>query len=203
MRVLSGVFVLVLLCGSPGDGPGGQLGRQGWRQSGDAQLRQDPGPEFKYRIGLVAGGFFTWPIGAHLDVQPEVLFSQQGASFDAPGLESVTIKLDSLVVPDSGALQAELVGQGAGGLRWTVARLQTERECDREVERRQSTTDDISDDIESFDYGVVFGAGWEAGRFTHRRPLHVGSQRARQGSRTTRRRSNAPRHRECWRASGS
>ncbi len=30
----------------------------------------------------------------------------------------------------------------------------------------QSTTDDIGDDIENFDYGVVFGAGWEAGRFT-------------------------------------
>jgi len=29
-----------------------------------------------------------------------------------------------------------------------------------------SVTDDISDDIESFDYGLVFGAGWEAGRLT-------------------------------------
>ena len=32
-------------------------------------------------------------------MQPEVLFSQQGASFDATGLESVVLKLDSLVVP--------------------------------------------------------------------------------------------------------
>ena len=30
----------------------------------------------------------------------------------------------------------------------------------------QSTTEDIGDDIESVDYGVVFGAGWEAGRLT-------------------------------------
>ena len=27
-------------------------------------------------------------------------------------------------------------------------------------------TDDIGDEIESFDYGLVFGAGWEAGRLT-------------------------------------
>ena len=32
--------------------------------------------------------------------------------------------------------------------------------------RREDVTDDIGDDIESFDYGVVFGAGWEAGRFS-------------------------------------
>ncbi len=71
-------------------------GRRRWRRSvswgvkGGVNLAtlssdQDPGPEFKYRIGLVAGGFFTWPLGAHLDVQPEALFSQQGATFDATG----------------------------------------------------------------------------------------------------------------------
>jgi len=29
-----------------------------------------------------------------------------------------------------------------------------------------TSEDDISDEIESVDYGVVFGAGWEAGRLT-------------------------------------
>ena len=56
-------------------------------------------PEFEYRIGLVAGGFFTWPIGGHLDLQPEALFSQQGATLDATGVDNVAIKLDSLAVP--------------------------------------------------------------------------------------------------------
>ncbi len=29
----------------------------------------------------------------------------------------------------------------------------------------QEITDDFSDEVESVDYGVVFGAGWESGRF--------------------------------------
>ena len=29
-----------------------------------------------------------------------------------------------------------------------------------------SVSDDISDEIESFDFGLVFGAGWEAGRLS-------------------------------------
>ncbi len=29
----------------------------------------------------------------------------------------------------------------------------------------QSITDDFRDDVEDVDYGVVFGAGWEGGRF--------------------------------------
>lgn len=135
MRVLSGVFMLVLLCGSQAMAQEASWGVKGGVNLATLSSDQDPGPEFKYRIGFVGGGFFTWPIGARLDVQPEVLFSQQGASFDATGLESVVLKLDSLVVPIFGTLQAELDGQGAGGLRWTVARVQTDLQGDREVER--------------------------------------------------------------------
>ena len=29
----------------------------------------------------------------------------------------------------------------------------------------QEITDDFSDEVESVDYGIVFGAGWESGRF--------------------------------------
>ncbi len=90
MRVLSGVFVLVLLCGSQAIAQEASWGVKGGVNLATLSSDQDPGPEFEYRIGLVAGGFFTWPIGARLDVQPEVLFSQQGASFDATGLESAS-----------------------------------------------------------------------------------------------------------------
>jgi hypothetical protein len=94
-----------------------------------------------------------------------VLFSQQGASFDATGLDSVTIKLDSLVTPILVRYKLRSSGGGLvlfGGpsLGFNLSAKAVSKSSGR------TTTDDIGDDIESFDYGVVFGAGWEAGRFT-------------------------------------
>lgn len=165
MRILSGMFVLVLLCGSQAFGQEASWGVKGGVNFATLSSDQDPGPEFKYRIGVVAGGFFTWPIGARLDVQPEVLFSQQGATFDATGLASVVLKLDSLVTPILVRYKLSSTGRGLvlfGGpsLGFKLTAKATAKASG------QSTTDDISDDIESFDYGVVFGAGWEAGRLT-------------------------------------
>jgi hypothetical protein len=37
---------------------------------------------FDNRIGLVAGGFVTWPMTPRFDIQPEALVSLKGASFD-------------------------------------------------------------------------------------------------------------------------
>ena len=99
MRILSGMFALILLCGSNVAAQEASWGVKGGVNFATLSSDQDPGPEFKYRIGLIAGGFFTWPLGSHLDVQPEVLFSQQGASLDSIGLEAVTIKTDYLVTP--------------------------------------------------------------------------------------------------------
>jgi Outer membrane protein beta-barrel domain len=165
MRVLSGVLVLFLLCGSQAMAQGVSWGVKGGVNLATLSSDQDPGPDFKYRIGLVAGGFFTWPIGSRLDVQPEVLFSQQGASFDAPDLGSVIIKLDSLVTPilvryklSSSSRGLVLFGGPSFGFKLT-AKATAESSG-------QKTTDDIGDELESFDYGVVFGAGWEAGRLT-------------------------------------
>jgi Outer membrane protein beta-barrel domain len=57
----------------------------------------EPAP-FDFRVGLVAGGFVTWPLGSRLALQPEVLFAQKGASFDQGG-GTGTEKLDYLDVP--------------------------------------------------------------------------------------------------------
>jgi Outer membrane protein beta-barrel domain len=164
MRVLSGVFVLVLLCGSQALAQQASFGVKGGVNLATLSSDQDPSPEFKYRVGIVAGGFFAWPIGARLDLQPEVLFSQQGASFDEPGFDSITIRLDSLVTPilvryKLGSSGKGLVVFGGPSLGFNLSAKAVSKSSGR------TTTDDIGDDIESFDYGVVFGAGWETGRF--------------------------------------
>jgi hypothetical protein len=165
MRVLCGVFVLVLLCASQALGQEVSWGVKGGVNWATLSSDQDPGPEFKYRIGVIAGGFFTFPIGARLDVQPEVLFSQQGASFDDTGLDSIVIKLDYVATPVLVRYKLSSTGRGLvifGGpsLGFKLTSKVTAKSSG------QSTSEDIGDDIESVDYGVVFGAGWEAGRLT-------------------------------------
>jgi hypothetical protein len=165
MRVVSGVFVLVVLCGSQAMAQERSWGVKGGVNLATLSSDQDRGPEFKYRIGLVAGGFFTWPIGSRLDLQPEVLFSQQGATFDEPGFESITIKLDSLVAPILVRYQLRSSGRGLvlfGGpsLGFKLSANSSAKSGGR------TTNEDIGDVVENFDYGVVFGAGWEAGRLT-------------------------------------
>ena len=136
MRVLSGVFVPRFDVRVAGARPRGKLGAQRVASNwATLSSDQDLGPEFKYRIGVIAGGFFTWPIGERFDVQPEVLFSQQGASFDDTGLDSAVIKLDYLVTPILARYKLKLDRPGTGDLRWAVARLQDDLEGDREVER--------------------------------------------------------------------
>ena len=163
MRVLSGAFVLVLLCASQALGQEVSWGVKGGVNLATLSSDQDPGPEFKYRIGVIAGGFFTLPIGARLDVQPEVLFSQQGATFDEPGFESIAIKLDSLVAPI--LVRYKLSSSGRGLVLFGGPSLGFKLSANSTAKSGgQTTTEDIGDVIESFDYGVVFGAGWEAGR---------------------------------------
>ena len=95
------------------DRPRADLWCQGRRKLRDAERRDRPRSRiFGYRIGLIAGGFFTWPIGSHLDVQPEGLFSQQGATVDASGVDSVTIKFDSIVIPILVRYKLRSTGQG-------------------------------------------------------------------------------------------
>ncbi len=141
-----------------------QLGSEGRRESGDAQRPDDPGTDFRYRIGLVAGGFFTWPLGAHFDLQPEGLFSQQGAKLSDTTVDA-TIKIDSFVMPILVRYKLRPSGRGlvffAGPSLGFKLSAKVTAEADGE-----KTNDDIGEDVESFDYGVVFGAGWEASRFS-------------------------------------
>jgi len=131
-----------------------------------ATLDSGEGPDipFEYRLGLVAGGFVTWPIGSHLDIQPEALYSQVGATLEVLGVDS-EIKTDYLVTPI--LVRYRLQSSGSGLVLFGGPSLGFKLSAKSVSEFGDFTSeDDISDEIESVDYGVVFGAGWEAGRLT-------------------------------------
>jgi hypothetical protein len=167
MRVLFGSFVLVaivLLGGTQAAAQGISWGVKGGVNFATLSVDEEPTPEFQYRIGVIAGGFFTWPMGSHLDVQPEALFSQQGATFDTFGTSS-TIKTDYLVAPI--LVRYKLNSSGRGLALFAGPSLAFKLSANATADFGDgSVSDDISDEIESFDFGVVFGAGWEAGRLS-------------------------------------
>jgi hypothetical protein len=164
MRVWSAVLGLVLLWGVEASAQEISWGIKGGVNFATLTFDADPQPDFKYRIGLVGGGFFTLPLGSHFDVQPEILFSQQGATFDATDVEP-EIRLDSLVTPvlvrfTPGSSGRGLVIFGGPSIGFTLtAKVKA-------AASSTNTTEDISDQVKGVDYGVVFGAGWEAGRLT-------------------------------------
>ena len=87
------------------------------------------------RIGLVIGGFVTWPVTPRFDIQPEALVSMKGASFDEFGVEA-DIEITYLRVSDPVPLRiSDLRRHVAQAVRRTVARLQAERRGDRRVSR--------------------------------------------------------------------
>lgn len=56
-----------------------------------AKVSQDPEPtdvEFKYKPGLLAGGFLGIPVTDMVSIEPQVLFSQKGTKVQGVGAES-------------------------------------------------------------------------------------------------------------------
>jgi hypothetical protein len=123
-------------------------------------VNPEQGPTFDRRTGLAAGIFFTLPLGPSLSVQPEVLYSQKGAKYKEGSAEA-TIQLDYVDIPvlARAGSSSGLVVFGGPSFGFKVrARLKTDFEGD-------STEEDIGDQVESFDLGLVVGAGFQSGKF--------------------------------------
>jgi hypothetical protein len=164
MRVLSAVLALVLLGASVATAQEPSWGLKGGINLATLSSDEEPSPDLNYRVGLVAGGFFTWPVGARFDIQPEGLFSQQGATGDEEGIDA-KIKLDYLVVPI--LMRYKTATSGGALVLFAGPSLGVKLSAKATAESAgQSFTDDIDELIETFDYGIVFGGGFEAGRFT-------------------------------------
>jgi hypothetical protein len=168
MRVIPYVVVLALVFGVPA----ASAQEMSWGIKGGvnfANLETEADSELApldMRIGIVAGVFFTVPIGGLFSIQPEILYSQKGNAFDIPELavEGAT-EIDYLETP----ILVRVGRWRTGGTTFNAfagpslgfkvrARATAEGAGERE-------SIDISDDIETFDFGVVFGGGVEFGRF--------------------------------------
>jgi len=164
MRLLSAGVVLVVLWAPQAIAQESSWGVKGGVNFATLDSGEGPDIPFEYRLGLVAGGFVTWPIGSHLDIQPEALYSQMGATLEVLGVDS-EIKTDYLVTPI--LVRYRLQSSGSGLVLFGGPSLGFKLSAKSVSEFGDFTSeDDISDEIESVDYGVVFGAGWEAGRLT-------------------------------------
>jgi hypothetical protein len=130
-------------------------------------LSFDPDSELSYdlRAGIVAGGFVAFPIGSRLTIQPEGLFVQKGARIDYLGA-AATIELDYLEIPVlvkyriAGGPERSFHALAGPSIAFKVASSASASFGGSTIDR---STDE---DVESLDYGVVAGAGIDAGRFT-------------------------------------
>jgi hypothetical protein len=95
-----------------------------------------------------------------------VLYSQKGSKFEVEGFAEGAVEVDYLEVPillrvgqwnASGTTFNAFVGPSLGFRVRAKARAESGGE---------SESVDISEEIEGFDFGLVFGAGVEFGRFT-------------------------------------
>ena len=116
------------------------------------------------RKGFVGGLFVVWPATGRVALQTEALYSQKGAQMEEDGA-SGKIKLDYVDVP----VLARFSSPVSGGTSFHVFagpsfnfRVSAKAESSFEDEEEN---EDIDDDVERFDLGLVAGAGLEFGRF--------------------------------------
>jgi hypothetical protein len=164
MRLLSGVLLLVLVTGSPARAQGLTWGLKAGVNLATFSSDEQPNPDYKLMVGLVGGGYVTWRIGGRLDFQPEVLIGQQGASLGSD-VADAKIKIDYLTVP---LLLRYRLSSSSGGLSvYGGPSLATKLRARASAEFGGDTvTTDISDQIETLDFGVAAGVMYEKGRYT-------------------------------------
>lgn len=119
---------------------------------------------FDRRTGLTAGLFVVWPANSRLALQTEALYSQKGITLDEGGASGTT-KIDYLDFPvlarfsssPSGGTSFHLFAGPSFGFRVSA---KTEVSVDGE----EDFSEDIDEEIERVDLGLVVGAGVEFGR---------------------------------------
>jgi Outer membrane protein beta-barrel domain len=117
------------------------------------------------RVGLVVGGFVTWPVTPRFDIQPEALVSMKGASFDEFGVEA-DIELTYLEFPILFRYGSP-ISSGSSLKVFAGPSLAFKLNADATGEFLGTSSDQgIDDEVEGFDFGLVIGAGIEAGRLT-------------------------------------
>lgn len=107
--------------------------------------------ESKSKIGLNAGIFMNAPLAESFSIQPELLYNSKGAKADIDNFD-VTFNLDYLSVPVMFQYNATPQFYLEAGPEFSFL-MSGKIKADGESE-------DIKDDLNSFDFGVGLGAGY-------------------------------------------
>jgi Outer membrane protein beta-barrel domain len=111
------------------------------------------------RIGLVIGGFVTWPVTPRFDIQPEALVSWKGASFDEFGVEA-DIEITYLEIPVLFRYGSP-VSAGTSLKLFAGPSLAFKLNAEATGEfLGVSEDEDISDEVEAFDFGLLILVGF-------------------------------------------
>lgn len=166
MRKWLFVVVALLAFGSAANAQEAAVGFKGGVNFANLNFDADEVDDnFDQRIGFVGGLFVIWPANGRMALQTEVLYAQKGAKIEEGG-GSGTIELDFIEIPilfrassapSSGGASFHVFGGPSLGFR---VRAHAESTFDGQTEE-----EDIDDQVERFDFGLVAGAGMEFGRF--------------------------------------
>lgn len=125
-------------------------------------------PDDSQRLGIVGGLFVTVPATDRFSFQIEGLYSEKGISLDAE-VEDIELegdlRLQYLEVPLLG--RADFATPGSSANFYIVAGAAPAFKLDARLKVEaldEEETEDLSDDVESFDLGLVGGAGVVFGR---------------------------------------
>ena len=169
MRIPAGVVVLsVLAGGSPAAAQDAHVGlKAGVNVATLALVSEEPSDDYGRRAALAAGGFAVLPVAGRLRLQIETLFSARGAKIDDEELgATATLLLDYIDVP----VLARVNGPRDGAFHvfggpYVGMRIGARRQIAAAVPGFTSgTREDIGDEIERFELGMVAGAGIQRGR---------------------------------------
>jgi hypothetical protein len=124
-----------------------------------AEMVEDDDGSAETRIGAAFGGSIAVAFGGVVALQTELLYTQKGLKADAPsGIdETFHMKLDYIDVP----VLLRLGPTGSKGLQFLVGpSFNFNISATTVLEGAIDADDDIKDDIEDFELGLVVGAGY-------------------------------------------
>lgn len=169
MRVYAMVLCLVLGSAAAARAEGPTFGVKGGVNFANVNVSGDGSADvnFDRRTGGVGGVFVLFPVGTGpASLQIEGLFSQKGAKVDEDGFAG-KLKLNYFDIPvllrlSSGSTSStsfHVFGGPSVGFRLGA-------HATDDLTEDGSGSQDISDDVERIDFGVVAGVGVQSGRFS-------------------------------------
>ena len=162
VMILSIVFIGTLPAQGMGFGVKGGVNMAKWTGDDVDEITQGAMDE-KYVTAFSIGGFLTLPLGNALNIRPEVLFTQNGAKFEGSedGMDAMmSMKMNWLNIPVLAVFNLGPVGIFAGPYFDFFLSGKTKMEISFDGESFDEEEDIESDEVQSLNYGIIFGAAY-------------------------------------------